>query len=130
MLLLGKEISTGWLIGCFGFHGPLRQYFSQNRAVSLERVRKREMTDERKCPTNPHPHPVQAQEAHALLVSKLVGRPGTGSFTPHHRTTRPDRPTISTGLRLRLDVFAPVKAHFYVTCMLVLVLLLCLLSPV
>ena len=23
-----------WLVGCFGFHGPLRQYFSLYRAVS------------------------------------------------------------------------------------------------
>ena len=25
---------SGWLIGCFGFNGPLRQYFSLYRAVS------------------------------------------------------------------------------------------------
>ena len=24
----------GWLVGCFGFDGPLRQYFSLSRAVS------------------------------------------------------------------------------------------------
>ena len=24
----------GWLVGCFGFSGPLRQYFSLYRAVS------------------------------------------------------------------------------------------------
>ena len=27
----------GWLVGCFGFNGPLRQYFSLYRAVSKER---------------------------------------------------------------------------------------------
>ena len=28
---------VGWLVGCFGFNGPLRQYFSLYRAVfSLE----------------------------------------------------------------------------------------------
>ena len=26
--------SPGWLVGCFGFNGPLRQYFSLYRAVS------------------------------------------------------------------------------------------------
>ena len=26
--------SSGWLVGCFGFNGPLRQYFSPYRAVS------------------------------------------------------------------------------------------------
>ena len=25
---------VGWLVGCFGFSGPLRQYFSLYRAVS------------------------------------------------------------------------------------------------
>ena len=28
----GRKI--GWLVGCFGFNGPLRQYFSLYRAVS------------------------------------------------------------------------------------------------
>ena len=27
-------IKVGWLVGCFGFNGPLRQYFSLYRAVS------------------------------------------------------------------------------------------------
>ena len=26
--------STDWLVGCLGFNGPLRQYFSLYRAVS------------------------------------------------------------------------------------------------
>ena len=28
------SLSLGWLVGCFGFSGPLRQYFSLYRAVS------------------------------------------------------------------------------------------------
>ena len=28
------ETLVGWLVGCFGFNGPLRQYFSLYRAVS------------------------------------------------------------------------------------------------
>ena len=27
-------VREGWLVGCFGFNGPLRQYFSLYRAVS------------------------------------------------------------------------------------------------
>ena len=27
-------VGQGWLVGCFGFKGPLRQYFSLYRAVS------------------------------------------------------------------------------------------------
>ena len=29
-----KYCLKGWLVGCFGFNGPLRQYFSLYRAVS------------------------------------------------------------------------------------------------
>ena len=29
-----RDLSSDWLVGCFGFNGPLRQYFSLYRAVS------------------------------------------------------------------------------------------------
>ena len=29
-----KDMDKIWLVGCFGFNGPLRQYFSLYRAVS------------------------------------------------------------------------------------------------
>ena len=35
-----------WLVGCFGFYGPLRQYFSLYRAIS-QRERERERERER-----------------------------------------------------------------------------------
>ena len=38
--LILKEILVGWLVGCFGLSGPLRQYFSLYRVVS-QRERKR-----------------------------------------------------------------------------------------
>ena len=28
------RLNDGWLVGCFGFNGPLRQYFSLYRAIS------------------------------------------------------------------------------------------------
>ena len=37
-------IPTCWLVGCFGFNGPLRQYFSLYRAVS-QRGEKEEKKD-------------------------------------------------------------------------------------
>ena len=37
-----------WLVSCFGFNGPLRQYFSLNRTVSQRGRKKREKIDERK----------------------------------------------------------------------------------
>ena len=37
-----------WLVGCFGFSGPLRQYFSLYRAVSQREGERRERIDESK----------------------------------------------------------------------------------
>ena len=38
----GGVCGWGWLVGCFGFSGPMRQYFSLYRAVSQRKRRKRE----------------------------------------------------------------------------------------
>ena len=32
--MIGITVQLSWLVGCFGFNGPLRQYFSLYRAVS------------------------------------------------------------------------------------------------
>ena len=34
--------SASWLVGCFGFNGPLRQYFSLYRAVSQREGERKE----------------------------------------------------------------------------------------
>ena len=34
IVIYNRCIITRWLVGCFGFNGPLRQYFSLYRAVS------------------------------------------------------------------------------------------------
>ena len=77
--LRGK--SVGWLVGCFGFNGPLRQYFSLYRAVpQREGERKREKTDERK---NVQTTPTRTYCKHNRplpYTSKVVGRPGTESL--------------------------------------------------
>ena len=44
----------GWLVGCFGFNDPLRQYFSLYRAVS-QKERKKTDRGDRKCPKQPSP---------------------------------------------------------------------------
>ena len=36
------HIFVGWLVGCFGFNGPLRQYFSLYRAVSQREGERKE----------------------------------------------------------------------------------------
>ena len=39
---------VGWLVGCFGFNGPLRQYFSLYQAVSQREGERGERIDESK----------------------------------------------------------------------------------
>ena len=56
--LFSNSLSLGWLVGCFGFNGPLRQYFSLYRAVSQregERKEKRQMRE--KMSKQPPPAP-------------------------------------------------------------------------
>ena len=35
-------VFVGWLVGCFGLNGPLRQYFSLYRAVSQREGERKE----------------------------------------------------------------------------------------
>ena len=37
-----EEEVVGWLVGCFGLNGPLRQYFSLYRAVSQREGERKE----------------------------------------------------------------------------------------
>ena len=47
-------LEHGWLLGCFGLNGPLRQYYSLNRAVSQrEGERKRNDRREKNVQTTP-----------------------------------------------------------------------------
>ena len=48
ILFLALFATFGWLVGCFGFNGPLRQYFSLYRAVSQREGERRERIDESK----------------------------------------------------------------------------------
>ena len=99
--VLFTNVGSCWLVGCFGFNGPLRQYFSLYRAVSQRQGERRERIDESKnvqtTPTRTRPCPT---------VIKIVGRPGTGSLPstiapPDH----PLDPVHHPGLRLALGAF-------------------------
>ena len=85
------------LVGCFGFNGPLRQYFSLYRAVSQREGEREERIDESKnvqigpCPT----------------VIKIVGRPGTGSLPS--TIAPPDHPPV-LGRPTNLD-YSRVSAY-------------------
>ena len=78
------------LIGCFGFSGPLRQYFSLYQAVSQREGERGEKGQRRvKISKQPPPAPTASAIGPCPTISQIVGRPGTGSNTQDHRTTRP-----------------------------------------
>ena len=85
-----KMASVGWLVGCFGFNGPLRQYFSLYRAVS-EREGEREVKGQMraKMSKQPPPAPTASAADPCPTVIKIAGRPGTGSLPrpSHHPPT-------------------------------------------
>ena len=85
--------------GCFVFNDPLRQYFNLYRTVSQrEEKEEKKNRQEKKIPSNPHPHLLKAQSALALVLSRLVGRPGTESYQRHH-PTRP-HPSANNNISL------------------------------
>ena len=81
------NFTAGWLVGCFGFYGPLRQYFSLYRAVSqieVKRGEKRidESTNVQTTPTRTYykcskPLPYWGWSGGAMVLGNLPvpGRP-------------------------------------------------------
>ena len=61
-----------WLVGCFGFNGPLRQYFSLYQAVS-QREEEREAKRQRrvKMSKQPPPAPTASAIGPCPAISKL-----------------------------------------------------------
>ena len=85
-----RREQVGWLVGCFGFNGPLRQYFSLYRAVLPKRGRKRrERTDEsRNVQTTPTR--TYCKRSRPLpCCNQNCRTPRHWKFTQHFRTTRP-----------------------------------------
>ena len=99
------------LVGCFGLNGPLRQYFSLYRAQREREKEKRNDRCEKKRLTLPHPHSPQAQSALALLYSRLVGRPDTGTLPS--TIAPPDHPLAE--LR-KIQIEQPTFTNKYVIC--------------
>ena len=70
-----------WLVGCFGFNDPLRQYFSLYRAVSQREGEREEKGKMRvKVSKQSPPTPTASAVGPCPTVIKIVGRPGTGSL--------------------------------------------------
>ena len=85
-------IFVGWLVGCFGINGPLRQYFSLYRAVSQREGERGERIDESKMSKPPPSAPTVSAIGPCPTVIKIVGRPGTGSLPS--TIAPPDHPVV------------------------------------
>ena len=79
--------SVDWLVGCFGFNGPLRQYFSLYRAVSQregERGEKGQMRE--KMSKQPPPAPTASATGPCPTIIQISRTPQHWKFTQHLRT--------------------------------------------
>ena len=79
--------TEGWLVNCFGFSGPLRQYFSLYRAVSQREGGRGKNRGESICQNNP----TASATGPSPTIILIVGRPTTGAsprtnFTQDHHT--------------------------------------------
>ena len=77
---LEPSIRASWLVDCFWFNGPLRQYFGLYRTVS-QRERERERIDEGKNVQITPPAPTASTIGPCPTVIQIVGRHGTGSLS-------------------------------------------------
>ena len=77
-----------WLVGCFGFNGPLRQYCSLYRAVSKEREKEERIDESKNVQTTPTR--TYCKRSRSLPYCNPNCRtPRHRKFTQGHRTTRP-----------------------------------------
>ena len=79
-----------WLVGCFGFNGPLRQYFSLYRAVSQREGEREEKGKMRvKMSKQPPPAPTASAVGPLPYCNQICRTLRHWKFTQHLRTTRP-----------------------------------------
>ena len=86
----------GWLVGWFGFNGPLRQYFSLYRAVSQREGERRETIDESKNVQTTPTRTYCKRNRPLPYCNQNCRTPRHWKFTQHHRTTRPPPYVIGT----------------------------------
>ena len=95
---------NSWLVGCLGFNGPLRQYFSLYRTVS-QRSRKRKenkkkkKTREKKCPNNPPPAPTASAIGPCPTIIHISRTPRHSTFAP------PDHPVLRIELHVTEQLY-------------------------
>ena len=88
-------VGQGWLVGCFGFNGPLRQYFSLYRADSQREGERRERIDESKNVQTTPTRTYCKRNRPLPYYNQNCRTPRHWKFTQHHRTTRP--PPVGQG---------------------------------
>ena len=85
-----------WLVGCFGFNGPLRQYFSLYRAISQrEGERGEKRIDESKNVQTTPTRTYYKSSRPLPYCNPNCRTPRHWKFTQHHRTTRPPPSRLS-----------------------------------
>ena len=101
---------VSWLVGCFGFNGPLRQYFSLYRAVSQREEERGERIDESKN-VQTTPTRTYCKCSRPLPYCNPNCRtPRHWKFTQHHCTTRPS-PLPPDGQRVSGGTSIIVKSN-------------------
>ena len=78
-----------WLVGCFGFNGPLRLYFSLYRAVSQRAEEREERIDESKNIQTTPTRTYCKRNRPLPYCNQNCRTPRHWKFTQRHRTTRP-----------------------------------------
>ena len=81
--------TIGWLVGCFGFNGPLRQYFSLYWAVSRREGERGERINESKNLQTTPTRTYCKRNRPLPYCNKNCRTPRHYKLTQHHRTTRP-----------------------------------------
>ena len=79
----------GWFVGCFGFNGPLRQYFSLYRAVSQREGEREERIEERKISKLLQTRTYCKRNRPLPYYHPNCRTPRHWKFPQDHRTTRP-----------------------------------------
>ena len=87
-----NHVIVGWLVGCFGFNGPLRQYFSLYRAVSQSEGERGERIGESKNVQTTPTRTYCKRNRPLPYCNQICRTPRHWKVTQHHRTTRPPPP--------------------------------------
>ena len=109
-----RDHISSWLVGCFGFNGPLRQYFRLYRAVSQregERGEKEQMREKRS--KQPPPAPTASATGPCPTIIQISRTPRHWKFTQHLGTTGPPPDHISSSLSMRNCILLFVQRFSY-----------------